>query len=121
MNRQQSPEATDIETERATLPWTQYVSRFEVMPPGAIPLVEFHKDQSDPFVLAAGSSGGFGAARGAEALGRGLCPTTAPLRWGLQQAQRVDLKVFKILRSTEEQATRSHSQTLTSALLPLAW
>ena len=37
MNRQQSPEATDIETERATLPWTQYVSRFEVMPPGAIP------------------------------------------------------------------------------------
>ena len=30
-------DATDTEIDRATLPFTQYVSRFEVMPPGAMP------------------------------------------------------------------------------------
>ena len=57
MNMEQTVEATDIDTDSATFPLTQYVSRFEVEPPGAMP------HRMTPIACSTGSEKIFDAAK----------------------------------------------------------
>ena len=57
MNMEQTVEATDIDTDSATFPLTQYVSRFDVEPPGAMP------HRMTPIACSTGSEKIFDAAK----------------------------------------------------------